>query len=158
MLRRWAYSDGTAFYLDLTEEQAELSLRKALGPYVWRKINCKDALFQDCVGPSSYTKSQGKPVKLWGLLANGKLHTRILPDKENMNRWWYAWIIENDFPRWLGGCRYVIQDYERCLRCKESLEAMRKIKVSVIEEDPKCSQDLNPIEVAWRNLRAPGRR
>ena len=50
----------------------------------------KDALFQDTIGPSSYGKAQGKPVKVWGMLSEGALKIRILPDGDHMNRWWYA--------------------------------------------------------------------
>ena len=31
---------------------------------------------------------------------------------------------------------------------------MRKVGAILLENFPKCSQDLNPIEVAWRELRA----
>ena len=69
-------------------------------------MNDGGGFWQDCTGPSSYKKAQGIPVKIWGLLAEGTLHIRILPDKQNMNRWWYAWMVEHDFPRWLGSCKY----------------------------------------------------
>ena len=46
-----------------------------------------------------------------------------------------------------------MQDYERCLRCDEPLEELRKLSVEVISEYPKCSQDLNAIENAWNVLR-----
>ena len=152
-LRKIAYSDGTVWYLDRTEEEAEQSVRKSLGAMVYRQVDYKDALYQDCVGPSSYAKAQGTPVKVWGLLAKGKLNIRILPHKQNMNRWWYAWIIEHDFPRWLDGCKYIIQDFERSLRCPEPLEAMEAIGAEVLASFPKCSQDMNAIENAWNLLK-----
>ena len=31
---------------------------------------------------------------------------------------------------------------------------MKAIYVNVLENYPKCSQDLNPIEIAWRELKA----
>ncbi len=44
--------------------------------------------YEDCVGPSSYWKAQGLPVRVWGLLANGVLHITVLPEGNCMNRWW----------------------------------------------------------------------
>ena len=70
-LSRWAYTDGTVFYL-AKDAMSQLSkARAALGPYVWRHANGSDGLYHDCVGPSAYWKSQGLPVRLWGLLAAG---------------------------------------------------------------------------------------
>ena len=152
-LRKWCFSDGTTFFLDRTEAENESTQRRALGGHVWRMTDRSDALYGDCIGPSGYGKAQGKPVKIWGLLADAQLHVRILPQGENMNRYWYSWIIEHDFPRWQGPCSQVIQDYERCLRSDEALSAFRRIGMSVVEEYPKCSQDLNPIEGAWKLLR-----
>ena len=51
------------------------------------------------------------------------------------------------------GCDKLVQDYERCLRCDEPLEELRKLSVEVISDYPKCSQDLNAIENAWNVLR-----
>ena len=70
-LSRWAYTDGTVFYLanDATSQLSKA--RAALGPHVWRRADGSDALYDDCVGPSAYWKSQGLPVRLWGLLAAG---------------------------------------------------------------------------------------
>lgn len=152
-LKRWAYSDGTVFYLDRTTAEHEHTQRAALGRFVWRKADCSDALYSDCIGPSGYKKSQGVPVKIWGLLANGQLHITILPEKEHMNRWWYAWIIEHYFPQWLDGCTEIVQDFEKCLRCDEPLAAFSKIGATLVHDYPKCSQDLNAIENAWRLLR-----
>ena len=47
----------------------------------------------------------------------------------------------------------MIQDYERCLRCEEPLEELSKLGVDVVDDYPKCSQDLNAIENAWNVLR-----
>ena len=152
-LKKFAFTDGTVMFLDRTEEEHEDKQRRALGLYVWRRADCKDALFQECVGPSSYAKAQGMPVKIWGVLADGKLHVRILPKGENMNRWWYAWIVEHDFPRWLGRSCLLVQDYEKCLRCEEPLQAMADVGVEVIKQFPKCSQDMNPIENVWNLLK-----
>ena len=152
-LDRWAYTDGTVFFLDRDAADNESSRRAALGRFVWRRTDGKDALYGDCVGPSSYAKGQGVPVRVWGLLSHGRLHVTVLPARQAMNRWWYAWVVKRYFPYWLDGCDKLVQDYERCLRCDEPLEELRKLSVEVISEYPKCSQDLNAIENAWNVLR-----
>ena len=78
-LKKWSYTDGTGWYIDRDETDRENTERKALGGMVWRQIDRSDALCEDTVGPSSYTKAQGQPIKLWGLLAKGQLHCYILP-------------------------------------------------------------------------------
>ena len=60
-LERWAYNDGTVFFLDRDEADTESSKRAALGRFVWRRSDGKDAMYADCVGPSSYKKGQGCP-------------------------------------------------------------------------------------------------
>lgn len=70
-LSRWAYTDGTVFYLARDSTLQLSKARAALGPYVWRRADGSDALYDDCVGPSAYWKSQGLPIRLWGLLAAG---------------------------------------------------------------------------------------
>ena len=65
-LNKWAYTDGTLFYLDRSTAEAEDSKRRTLGTHVWRRSENKDAMHQDCLGPSSYSKGQGIPVKVWG--------------------------------------------------------------------------------------------
>ena len=152
-LNKWAYSDGTVFYLDKSEDGAEHTQRASLGKSIWRLSDRSDALFSDCVGPSSYNKAQGDPVKVWGVLANGQLHITILPKGQHMNRWWYAWIIKRYFPEWLDGSTQLVQDFESCLRCDEPMEELRKLKVELVPDYPKCSQDLNAIENAWKVLR-----
>ena len=152
-LDRWAYSDGTVFYLDRTAADREGTGRAALGSHVWRQADRSDALYSDCVGPSTYAKAQGIPVKLWGLLAKGQLHVTVLPADATMNRWIYADIVKKRFPDWLAGCDFIVQDFEKCLRCEEPLEEMRKQGLTVVPDYPKCSQDLNAIENAWKLLR-----
>ena len=152
-LKRWAYNDGTVFFLDRDDADAESSSRAALGRFVWRRADGKDALYGDCVGPSSYTQGQGVPVRIWGLLAKGRLHVATLPEKQAMNRWWYAWLVKRYFAYWLDGCDKLVQDYERRLRCVEPMVELRKLSVEVISDYPKCSQDLNAIENAWNVLR-----
>ena len=152
-LSRWAYTDGTVFYLDKTEMCLESTQRAALGGFVWRRADRQDALYAECVGPSAYNKAQGLPVRVWGILARGVLHITILPESAVMNRWWYAWIIERRFPQWLEGCDKLVQDFERCLRCAEPLAALAKLSVQLVPGYPRCSQDLNAIENAWAMLR-----
>ena len=116
-LRRWAYTDGTVFFLDRTNEERGHSKRAALGAYVWRKADRSDALYQDCIGPSSYIKGQGTPVRIWGVLAEGVLRVHILAEGEVMDQHLYAELIETRFEDWLGSCDLLVQDFERCLRC-----------------------------------------
>ena len=87
-LDKWAYSDGTVFYIDRTVEENESTQRAALGSSVWRRADRKDALWKDCIGPSGYSKGQGAPVRVWGVLAAGYLSVTILPADQIMNRWW----------------------------------------------------------------------
>ena len=47
----------------------------------------------------------------------------------------------------------LIQDHERALWTDEAREAMAENGVELVERYPKCSQDLNLIETAWRELR-----
>ena len=151
-LNKWAYSDGTTWYLDKTEGDNEHTKRRALGGYVWRKMDCSDAMYDENVGPSSYNKAQGYPVRAWGLLADGQLHLHILPEGEAMNRYKYASLVEKKFPDWLGNCKYLVQDFERCLRCVEPLAAMKTIGVELVQEYPRVSQDFNTIENIWKLL------
>lgn len=127
-----------------------------------RQANGSDALYEDCVGPSVYWKAQGLAVRVWGLLANGVLYTTVLPDGACMNRWWYEWIIDHRFPAWKRkafGRRTtttpsLVQDHERCLWAPEPRAAMVRQGIKLLTGYPKCSQDLNPIEEAWREVRA----
>jgi hypothetical protein len=70
-----------------------------------------------------------------------------------MNRYTYAWLIEKKFPGWKGDAEYVIQDYEKCLRSAELLQALKEIGVKVVNQHAPYSQDLNPIENAWKVLK-----
>ena len=72
--------------------------RDAVGTHVWRMADGSDALHDDCVGPSQYKKSQGVPIRVWGLLANGKLHTHVLDQGEVLDRYAYQEIVEDYFP------------------------------------------------------------
>jgi hypothetical protein len=160
-LARWAYTDGTVFYLARTAAEHQYQKRGALGPFVWRQASGADALYEDCVGPSAYWKAQGMPVRIWGMLVAGILFIYVLPEGESMNRWWYTWLINTMFPRWLAKAFdhvengvLLAQDHERCLWCEEPRQAMQDQSISLLENYPKCSQDLNAIETAWREVRA----
>lgn len=161
-LARWAYSDGTVFYLGRCESQQQSNNRGALGAFVWRYANGSDGLFEDCVGPSSYWKAQGMPVRVWGLLVAGVLFIWILPEEWAMTGERYAWVIEHKFRKWahkaLGRKArqgvFLVQDHERALWTDLAREAMDANGFNLLEHYPKCSQDLNPIETAWRELRA----
>ena len=158
-LARWAFTDGTVFYLARGAVEALSSNRAALGPYVWRQTDGSDALYEDCVGPSQYWKAQGCPVRIWGLLLAGALFIYVLPEGEVMNRWWYEWIIAHKFPVWIRkayGVKkpvFLVQDHERCLWTQEPRQAMQEASITLLQNYPKCSQDLNPIENAWREVR-----
>ena len=152
-LLQWAYSDGTVFYLDRTLEENESTQRAALGTSVWRMADGSDALYHDCIGPSTYAKAQGLPVRVWGLLAAGILHIYVLEQGEVMDRWLYVELIEDYFPGWLQHCCYLVQDFERCLHAEESLAALHDIGVELVDGYPKCSQDFNAIENVWKLLR-----
>ena len=152
-LDKFMYSDGTVFYLDRTEVEAESSARLALGSFVWRKSEARDAMFEDAIGPSSYAKAQGYPVRVWGLLCEGRLNVHVLDEGEVMDKYLYAEFIEEQVCQWMGGARYLIQDYERCLRSEEPMVSMRQCGIELVAEYPRCSQDLNPIENCWHLLR-----
>ena len=138
-----------------TADEHENTARAALGLHVWREPASKDALFKDCLGPSTYAKAQGALVRAWGLLWRGKLFLRILPKGEVMNRKVYTRIITGDFTRWLRRAHrpILIQDHERALWCHEPRTAMRAAGITVSDMHPKHSADLNAIENAWALLR-----
>lgn len=152
-LDAWAYTDGTTFFLDRSDAENVETQRAALGPFVWKRADGSDSLWADCVGPSSYRKAQGHQVKVWGLLAGGKLHITVLDYGENMDRWLYTELIEDWFPDRMGPCRFLVQDYETCLRCEEALEAFAKFGIELVENYPPVSQDFNAIENCWQYLR-----
>ena len=75
--------------------------------------------------------------------------------------WEYEWLLNHRFPSWLrkafGPKRstvHLVQDHERALWCDEPLAAMDANDIHLLRNYPKCSQDLNPAETAWRELRA----
>lgn len=153
-LNGWAYTDGTVFYLDRTEDDVEHSQRASLGGWVWRRADGRDAMFQECLGPSSYKKAQGIPVRVWGVLAQGVLSIVVLDLGEVMNQELYAELIEDRFEEWLRGSSLLVQDFERCLRSEGPMHALGQMGVELVQGYPKVSQDFNAIENCWKLLRA----
>jgi len=155
-LRRMTFTDGVSFYLGRTDTQHANAQRAALGLFVYRETTSQDALYKDCVGPSSYAKAQGECVRMWGLLRKGQLHARILLRGTVMNRWEYEHIIRTDFARWLSRDRWplLVQDHERALWCQGPMEACAQTGIQVVEQHPKHSADLNIIENVWSLLRS----
>ena len=117
-------------------------------------------MYEDCVGPSAYWKAQGTVVRVWGLLFQGVVFLYVLPKGQVMNRWWYEWLIRSKFSEWISQLQasaakvFLVQDHERALWSSEPRSAMRAVGISLLENYPKCSQDLNPVELIWKELRA----
>ena len=145
----WAYTDGTVYYLDRTEDEHEQSQVAALGAMVWRQSDRKDALYQDCLAPSSYNKAQGMPIRIWGMLACGVLHVHVLDKREIMNTELYCELIEDFFEDWMGNCTYLVCDFERCLRSAAAVAELERAGLQLVDGYPRCSQDFNAIENAW---------
>lgn len=164
-LNKFCYTDGTTFYLARGPAEQEGKQRAALGPWVWRMANGKDGLWDENVGPSLYAKSQGLPVKIWGMFANGRLFYHVLPkDKKrkttNMNTKRYGKLVRQKFAKWrVSAFRskavrpHLVQDHEGCLWKDANLKALSKAGFHVLKNYPKCSPDLNAIEGWWRRLR-----
>ena len=157
------FTDGTTFYLARSDTEKASSRRRALGAMVWRMADGSDALLEDCIGPSSYSKGQGLPVRVWGVLANGVFYYTILPEGEHMDANTYVAVIKKNFRTWLtsafwpGAKVHLLQDHERCLWAQKSLAALHEVggvHLEVLENYPAASQDLNPVETVWRELRA----
>ena len=163
-LDRFAYVDGTTFYLARGSADHEQKQRAALGSHVWRMSNGKDGLWADNVGPSLYSKAQGLPVKIWGFFANGILQYYVLPKDgartTNMNGDRYEWLIGKHFSAWRRTCFeddlpvHVVQDHERCLWQDRNVRALRAAGCLLVTQHTKYSPDLNAIEGQWHILRA----
>ena len=163
-LDRFAYTDGTTFYLARGPGEHDEKQRAALGRFVWRMVTGKDGLFDDNIGASLYAKAQGLPVKIWGFFCNGRLEYYVLPadgpkKTTHMTGDRYEWLIQSKFAEWRESCFSngspvrLVQDHERCLWQSRNLTAMRKAGCDVVENFPKHSPDLNAIEGQWRVLR-----
>jgi transposase len=168
VLYRFAYVDGTTFYLARTPEQHEDKERAALGRYCYRLATGEDSLEDRNVGASCYAKAQGLPVKIWGFFCDGWMEYYILPKDYNddgklttqhMNGERYRAMVAKHFAGWRkkclprGGRVFVVKDYERFLRSEETIAAETKAGCHQIPEYPKCSPDLNAIEGWWRKLK-----
>ena len=160
-LERFAYTDGTTFYLARGPAELQDKKRLALGRFVWRMCSGRDGLFDENISPSLYAKAQGLPVKIWGFLANGRLEYYVLPKDTSaegqtktmhMTGDRYNWLVTNKFKQWReacfpsGGRVQLVQDHERCLWQARNLSALREAGCPAIENYPKHSPDLNAIE------------
>jgi transposase len=166
LIRRFAFVDGTSYYLARGDAEATDKDRLRLGKFVWRGSTAKEGLFHDNVGPSLYAAKQGQPVKVWGFLANGHLCIHVLPLADDgrsthMNGKTYRDVLDSKAADWKRSCWpsrcprriTLIQDHERCLRQDESLLTLRSHGLHSEERYPKSSPDFNAIENVWSLLR-----
>ena len=152
-LENFAYSDGCTIYVDRSSDELEQTQQAALGAHVWKMADGSESLFRDCVGPSQYSKAQGNPIKIWGVLAKGVLSVHVLDQGENMTSDGYAELIDDHFDDWCLGCTHIVQDFEKCLRSEVAMQALGECRIRLVDGYPKCSQDFNAIENAWKLLR-----
>ena len=152
-LKRWAYTDGTVWYLDRSDAELQNTKRRALGSHVWRKSDNSDALWEECIGPSGYSKGQGLPIRIWGVLADGKLNIHVLEEGEVLNTEVYVELIDDHFQDWCGDCKYLVCDFEKSLRSDAAVNALRRLDIELVEDYPRSSQDFNAIENAWDTLK-----
>ena len=131
VFRKFSYLDGTTFYLARTEDEGSEQGQRRLGSHVWRMSTGKDGLYSDNVGPSLYASSQGRPVKVWGMLSNGVFSYQVLPADGNrtthMNGARYRRLLTQNGVKWLRKSHrgrkprtaYLVHDHERCLYQKD---------------------------------------
>ena len=82
-LNKFAYTDGTTFFLATHDAQHKDKKRAALGRKIWRRIDGTDSLEDKNVGPSNYAKAQGNAVKICCLFGDGHLEYMLLPEVKN---------------------------------------------------------------------------
>ena len=166
-LQKYAYVDGTTYYLARGPAEAEQKAHARLGRFVWRGSSVAEGLFHDNVGPSLYAAKQGAPVKVWGLLANGHVSIHVLPEKSgssgtsHMNGPVYRAMMDRKASEWLRASWngrapevvHLVQDHERCLWQPASMECLARNGFKVVTRFPKSSPDLNAIEGVWKMLR-----
>ena len=165
-LNTFAYVDGTTFFLANDEAEHADKQRAALGRKVWRRKDGSDSLEDKNVGPSRYSKSQGLPVKIWGVCGDGHLEYMLLPEvvnkrgkktSANMNGDRYLAMVQKYFPAWkkkmfprLGKTKIpLVKDFEGFLRQPRNLKAKEVAGCKTLTQHTKCSPDLNAIENAW---------
>lgn len=174
-LNKFAYLDGTTFFRPRTEEEQRDKQRASLGPRGWRLEDGSDSLADQNVGASSYAKSQGKPVKIWGLFFNGRLEYWTLPEEVdekgnrksvNMTGERYNYFVKSFLAKWRRKCYPnfpkdesvpLVKDFERFLRWNstndfDNLKAEREAGFSTVRQHPKLAPDFNAIEGWWRVL------
>lgn len=165
-LNKVAYTDGTTFFLANDEAQHTGKQRAGLGRKVWRREDGQGSLEDKNVGPSAYAKSQGKPVKIWGVWGDGHLEYWLLPEvrnskgakkSANMNGDRYECMVKKHFANWkkkmfprMGKIKIpLVKDFEGFLRQPRNLKAEENAGFKTLKEHTKCSPDLNAIENAW---------
>jgi transposase len=174
-LNKFAYVDGTTFFRPRTEEERRDKQRASLGPRGWRLADGSDALEDKNIGPSAYAKSQGKPVKIWGLFFNGRLEYWVLPEEvdgkgnkksANMTGARYNYFVSTFLAKWRRNCWRnfpkgekvpLVKDFERFLRWDktkefDNMKAESDAGFSTVKLHPKLSPDLNAIEGWWSVL------
>ena len=136
-LIRWAYVDGTSFYLARTPEEHADKQRAALGKHVWRLATGQDSLEDKNVGASSYAKAQGQAIKIWGCFCDGRLEYHVLPKAvtkkgklttQHMHGTRYRHLVRTKCAVWRRKCWprgrfFIVKDYERFLRHPATVEA-----------------------------------
>ena len=139
-LVRWAYVDGTSFYLARTPEEHADKQRASLGKHVWRLETGQDSLEDKNVGASSYAKAQGQPIKIWGVFCDGRLEYYVLPKAvtskakvatQHMSGRRYRHMVCTKFAKWRQNCWprgrvFIAKDYKRFLRHPTTVEVEAK--------------------------------
>ena len=106
---KFAYTDGTTYFLARDESQQTGKQRAGLGRKSWRRDDGSDSLEDKNVGASTYAKAQGNPVKIWGLWGDGHLEYMLLPEVKNdkgkktsanMNGDRYGDMVKKHFANW----------------------------------------------------------
>ena len=149
---------GTTCYLARGPSEEADKQRGRLRAYVWRMSMAADGLYNDNVGPSLYVAKQGRPVKVWGFLANGHLCIHVLDadgasGTTHMTGPVLRRMLDRYGKQWVARCWSrrpavvrVVMDYETCLRQEESLKCFCKNGLHPLVNYPRSSQDLNAIE------------